>query len=238
MAERWGLERLGFLTLTFSQHVLDPKEAQRRLHSLATHVLNERYAAWLRVFERQKSGRIHYHLLVVVGVDIRTGVDFGAIAQGDYRTSPLALRGEWAFWRRIAKRYGFGRTELLPVRTTSEAAARYVGKYISKHVDARREGDKGVRLVAYSRGAQIARTRFAWAESGQAWRAGVEAFSRAYAANQGLPFAVVKSVGLAKVLGPRWARDWRHVILELGRQALQENEHGAPPAARDPDCQA
>src|SRR5260370_23230730 len=34
---RWGLERTGFLTLTFADHVLEPKEAQRRLNSLATH---------------------------------------------------------------------------------------------------------------------------------------------------------------------------------------------------------
>src|ERR1700730_11420120 len=37
--ERWGIENSGFLTLTFADHVLDPKEAQRRLNSLATHVL-------------------------------------------------------------------------------------------------------------------------------------------------------------------------------------------------------
>src|SRR6202035_3537083 len=82
MVERYGLERVGFLTLTFAQHILEPKEAQRRMHSLATHVLRDRYAAAIRVIERQKSGRIHYHLLVAMADDIRTGADFDAFAEG------------------------------------------------------------------------------------------------------------------------------------------------------------
>ena len=62
----YGIERLGFLTLTFADHVTDAREAQRRFHSLATHVLNTRYRArWIRVLERHESGRIHYHLIVV-----------------------------------------------------------------------------------------------------------------------------------------------------------------------------
>jgi hypothetical protein len=39
---RWGIEKSGFLTLTFADHVLDPKEAQRRLNSLTTNVLRPR----------------------------------------------------------------------------------------------------------------------------------------------------------------------------------------------------
>src|SRR5580658_5145432 len=41
--ERWGIKNSGFLTLTFADHVLDPKEAQRRLNSLTTNVLRPRY---------------------------------------------------------------------------------------------------------------------------------------------------------------------------------------------------
>ncbi|WP_052678194.1 rolling circle replication-associated protein [Escherichia coli] len=75
LCSKFGIENLGFLTLTFRDHVLDPKEAQRRFNSLRTNVLRERYQADIRVVERQKSGRIHYHLLVVIGEDIRTGFD-------------------------------------------------------------------------------------------------------------------------------------------------------------------
>ena len=216
LSDRHGLERLGFLTLTFAEHILEPREAQRRMNSLATNVLNRRYPAWLRVFERQKSGRIHYHLLVVCPADIRSGCDFEAFAARNYQSAGPALRCEWAFWRTTAKCYGFGRTELLPIRSTADAAGRYVGKYIGKHLEAREERDKGVRLVSYSKAARMARTRFSWAESGQQWRAGVEVFARMIADSQGYPLHVLRSVGLRAVFGPRWAYEWRELILSLG----------------------
>ena len=73
LAQKHGLENLGFLTLTFKDHVLDVKEAQRRLNSLLTHIIKPRYQDYIGVLERQKSGRIHYHLLVVIGFDIPPG---------------------------------------------------------------------------------------------------------------------------------------------------------------------
>lgn len=170
--ERHGIETVGFLTLTFKDHVTDPKEAQKRWHSLRTHVLAERYKGSIRVFERQKSGRIHYHVLVATGKDIRTGCDFPAIAKGDYRSANQALREEWTYWRNAAKDYRFGRTELLPIKSSAEAVSRYVGKYISKHIEARIDCDKGVRLVEYSHHSRIANTRFAWVSPGaKLWRA-------------------------------------------------------------------
>jgi len=47
--------------------------------------------------------------------------------------------------------YGFGRSELLPIRTNDEAISKYVGKYIAKHIGERKEEDKGVRLVSTSK---------------------------------------------------------------------------------------
>ena len=38
-SKKHGLENLGFLTLTFKDHVVCVKEAQRRLNSLLTHVI-------------------------------------------------------------------------------------------------------------------------------------------------------------------------------------------------------
>ena len=87
LAETYGVERMGMLTLTFADHVTEPKEATRRLKSLITGVLNPRYLAWVRVFERQKSGRIHYHLIVILREDIKTGVDFAAFQARDYRSA-------------------------------------------------------------------------------------------------------------------------------------------------------
>lgn len=215
LAEKWGLEKLGFLTLTFRDKVLDPHEAQRRFNSLKTNVLAKRYPAVIRVWERTKAGRIHYHLLVVLDQDIRTGVDFKAIANGDYRSAGKVLRAEWAYWRKTAPNYGFGRTELLPVKSTAEGIARYVGKYISKHMSARDECDKGFRLVEYSRGARMASTRFAWAtEGGKYWRTKLALFSRLVGAmhgrEEGIPFGELKNY-----LCPSWAYKYREFIAEL-----------------------
>jgi hypothetical protein len=163
LAARFGVERLGFLTLTFRDHVTDIREAQRRFNSLRTHVLSERYAASIAVPERMLTKRVHFHLIVVCPADIRTGVDFKAIAAGDYRSAGSWLRSEWAFWRRTAPKFGFGRTELLPVRSTTEGIAKYVGKYVAKHIDQRLPEDKGARLVRYTASARQVGTRFAWA---------------------------------------------------------------------------
>ena len=208
--ERWTLERTGFLTLTFADHVTDPKEAQRRMNSLTTHVLKPRYGEAIRVIERQDSGRIHYHLLVKIGADIRTGFDFAAVKKKDYRSAGPAVRAEWAFWRRTAKLYGFGRTELLPIISTAAAVGRYVSGYIAKHFTAREERDKGVRLVSYI-GPRVATVKFAWAgPRGMRWRRGLEALVRALAAAGQIDAASTDA--MRRRYGRRWAWDWRDAI--------------------------
>jgi hypothetical protein len=180
LIEKYGLERIGFLTLTFARHVVAYKEAQKALHSLMTGVLKQRYPEYIIVMERMDSKRIHYHLLVVMAEDIRTGFDFAAVKQGDYRSASDYLRREWKFWRETAPKYGFGRTELLPIKKTAEGVAKYVGKYVAKHIGQRLPEDKGARLVRYSKGASRAGTRFSWVMSPGArmWRAKLGAFCR------------------------------------------------------------
>lgn len=168
---RWCLERVGFLTLTFGDHVVKAREAQRRLNSFLTNEGRGRWLAWIIVFERMKSSRVHFHLLVAMAEDIRTGFDFEAAARKDYRSACPVLRSEWAWLRRVLPGYGFGRSELLPLRKDSEAVALYVGKYIAKAIEKREEKDKGIRLVRYSRGAAVASTRFQFVSKGSSrWR--------------------------------------------------------------------
>jgi len=175
----YGLERIGFLTLTFDRHIVSFKQAQKALHSLMTGVLKHRYPEYIIVMERMTSKRIHYHLLVVVAEDIRTGFDFVAVKRGDYRSASPYLRREWQFWRQTAPKYGFGRTELLPIRKTAEGIAKYIGKYISKHIGQRLPEDKGAKLVRYSKGTNRARTSFQWNSPGaNLWRAKLGAFCR------------------------------------------------------------
>jgi hypothetical protein len=216
--ERHGIERVGFLTLTFAEHILDAREAQRRMHSLVSNVLKPRYREAIRVIERQKSGRIHYHLLVALDDDIRTGVDFNAMfpekgsgMTPDYRSAPTALRREWVFWRATAKRYGFGRTELAPVRSSGQAIGRYVGKYIAKHLEHREERDKRLRLVSYL-GPRVASTRFAWASGGAAqWRLKLSAFVTMLFESGAIGSPTMGAMRLR--FGPRWARLWRDNIM-------------------------
>jgi len=211
--DTYGLSNVGFLTLTFRDHVTDPKEAQRRFHSLKTAILSTRYRAYIRVMEPMKSGRIHYHLLVAMDSDIRTGFDFSAVKNQDYSSANKAIRAEWAFWRRTAPKYRFGRTELMPVRSNSEGIGRYVGKYISKGIESRTEQFKGVRLVEYSRKAKIASTRFQFVTDGSAeWRRKLSIFVHYISDNMGCEPSFD---GLRKVLGSRWSYHWREFILNI-----------------------
>lgn len=205
---KYGVERVGFLTLTFADHVTCAKEAGRRYNSLRTGVLAERYVETICVLERMKSGRIHFHLLVVLPVDIRTGFDFGAASRGDYRSANSQLRAEWAFWRSTARGYGFGRTELLPVKSNEEGLSKYVGKYIAKHVGQREERDRGVRLVRYSRGASIGSNAFMFASvRSKLWRWQVSEFARRN--------GCVDLAALRQKFGPRWAYYQRASIVGI-----------------------
>ena len=96
----YGIERIGFFTLTFADHVTNLREAQRRFRSIRAHVIVKRYERAIVVWERHKSGRIHFHLVVVLKEDIRTGRKFrGVQTQGLPERKSRRLRAEWAFWR-------------------------------------------------------------------------------------------------------------------------------------------
>jgi len=232
LSKKHGLENLGFLTLTFKDHVLCVKEAQRRLNSLLTHIIKPRYQDYIGVLERQKSGRIHYHLLVVIGFDIRTGFDFAGVDAKDYSSANPALRAEWAFWRKTAPAYGFGRTELMPIKSSEEAIGKYIGKYIGKHIESRQAADKGARLVRYSRGAREASTRFQYVSEGsKQWRSKLGAFVHYVAARTGCEPTIE---GVRGVCGPRWCYNHRELILSMPADtqsvgcASAHNDGGTP----------
>jgi hypothetical protein len=168
MAETFGKERVGFLTLTLGdldaggryRNLRDRKEAQRRFHSLLTNVIAERYQCGVTITERHDNKGIHFHLAVVCAQDIRGQMDFDACfppkdARGkptyapDYATANDAIKREWAFWRRVAKLYGFGRHQLQPMRENGEALGHYLGAYLRKDWEHRLPEDKGARCVRY-----------------------------------------------------------------------------------------
>lgn len=205
--EQHGLERVGFLTLTFQDNVRDHKEASRRFNSLNSNFLSTVFGNWMLVKERQKRGAWHYHLLVDCKADIRTGFDFGAVCKRDYSSAPAELRLLWRVLRKELPKYNFGRSELLPIRSNSECMARYVGKYISKHIENRTTEDKGVRLFSCSKGFRVANTNFAWNSVGSwLWRAKLRQFS--------ITHGVCHFEHLKEKFGPKWAWKFAGMIEE------------------------
>lgn len=207
---RFGIQRCGFLTLTFPDQVEDFREAQARFNSLATDYLRKRFGDYVCVVETQKSGRIHYHLLVTCRGDIRTGFDFEAIKRRDYRSASDYLRGLWSDLRETMPKFGFGRSELLPIRTTAGGIANYVGKYLGKAITFRREDMGKARLVRYSQGWRVANAQFAWA-GGKApqWRAGLERIGKANGAQD--------YEGVRTIFGGKWA--W-HLMETMNRRNI------------------
>jgi hypothetical protein len=209
LVREFGIERIGFFTLTFKDHVTDLKEAQKRFRSLRAHVIAKRYQRSIGVWERHKSRRIHFHLVVVLDKDIRSGADFKAFERKNYRSANSNLRAEWSFWRKTCPKYRFGRHELMPVKSNAKGISRYVGKYISKHINQRLPADKGarvVRFIGYKPGMRRVSPRFSWnTANGWLWRHKVAAFAKRHGIN---------GVEQMKMFfGPRWAHQQQEKIL-------------------------
>lgn len=225
--EESGLENVGFLTLTFPSKVLDRKVAQKHWNSFRTHFLAEHFPRYIRVFERQKSGSIHYHVLIDVGQDIRTGINWHELENRNYKSASKALRAIWELLREEAPKYGFGRTELLPVRTNANAMGKYVGKYIGKHFEERLWQDKGVRLVEYSRAARMCSSRFQFVTPGsKEWRAKLRNFAESLGSYLGRE---MQYEDLRQVLGDRWAYNNRGSILASDQPLVHDKPAPARP---------
>jgi len=154
-------------------------------------------------------------LLMALDIDIRTGFDFDQVDKGSYLSASPDLRREWSFWRTTAKKYRFGRTELMPIKSNTEAMAKYVGKYIAKHIDNRIGLDKGARLVRYSKGARAGTTRFQFNSKGSSeWRRKLAIFAQIIQERH--PEVRINSLSdLKQVLGKHWAYNNRQYILDL-----------------------
>ena len=225
LAERYGIERIGFLTLTFAEFV-KLQEAQRRWNSCATNFLREEFVEYMMIAEFTRRGWVHYHLLVVCKEDIRTGFDFTAqyLATSPSYAHMIKERRQWtkkyataaapylrALWKRLRaklKVYGFGRHELLPIKKTGLAVAYYVGKYVSKCVINRRPEAKGARFVRYSQGWKTASVHFAWVTTRSwLWRKKVGILAKQLGA--------VDTDDLQRLCGKHWAYHMKDHIMGL-----------------------
>ncbi len=215
---------VAFLTLTFQKNITDHKKAYKRFRSFNTNYLSkhEKFGEWVCVKERQKRGAWHYHLVVAMSEDIKTGFDFdkyGIWLDGSRRntfpTGNKEIRNLWEDLRENLEKYGIGKIfSLEPIRSNEEAMARYVGKYISKHMGKRDKSDKGVRLVNYSKGWTKNSVKFAWnTENAHEWRKKLALFARMYDCQE--------LYQLSEKLGPGWAYKYQDEIINIFERLSQ-----------------
>ena len=174
MVEKHGLERVGLLTLSFGvpgsgrgsletfllrEQAKDLEFVQGRWHSFCSNVVMKRYQDWICILEPHKDGVWHLHVVVATKEDIRTGTDVETLSnyklpywmrRGKHLRNE-ALAAEWKVLRETVCKYRFGRVELLPIKKTKEAFARYLGKYLTKTFNLIPPGRRH-RLIRYSRG--------------------------------------------------------------------------------------
>jgi hypothetical protein len=237
------------------RNLRDRKKAQRRFHSLMTHELSRHFVCGVTVTERHTNQGIHFHLAVVCQGDIRGNIDFNAcfppkdgrgkpMYKPDYTTANDAIKREWAFFRRICKRYGFGRHQLQPMRENAEALGRYLGEYLSKDWINRLPEDKGARCVRYfghwsktlrSKGERRKvpphNSRFGWmTPRARAWRELVKQVVIVLKYKG----AKIDEQNIKEIIGPKWAwkmaRLFEAVRFEVGdwqdaavRAAIEEH---------------
>lgn len=226
-----GIENCAFLTLTFADNVTDHREASRRFNSLNTHFLSRFYGRWLWVRERQKRGAWHYHIIIECKGDIRTGFDWAEYLQWltDYsngkkrrlKTGNPLLRSLWNLSSRAMQNYGFGRTELLPIRSTEDAVVKYVGKYIEKQIGQRADEDRGVRLTSTSRDFISSSPKFSWNTDGaKKWRQNLALFAQ-------IACGCSDHDDFLQRAPHRWAHRYRNEIMEYDQHVF-ENLPDAP----------
>ena len=201
-----GIDRVLFVTLTFGGGKMGPTVgiAQGSFHRFQKHSLSRHYPGGVKVLERgEKRKRLHFHLLVDAGADVRSGADFAAIGRKDTSSLNRNCKQEHAWLRTNARRFGFGRVvHSLPIKSNEEGVSRYVSKYIAKHMIQRLIEDKRARLCSYWGTARRCRVccslKFSWAGiGGWLFRAKLAALSTLN--------GIKDQDGWFMKFGPRWA---------------------------------
>ena len=76
LINRVGIEHCGFFTRTFKENITSRKEAELRNPFWKSGYASKAFEESISVPQRQTRGAFHYHDIVVVKTDIRTGFDF------------------------------------------------------------------------------------------------------------------------------------------------------------------
>ena len=131
-----------------------------------------------------------------------------------------SLRSWWNYFRQVAKRYGFGRCETLPILSNAQALARYIGAYVSTASNARLVCDAGMRTVRYSfarvpvagyerkSSLRTATVKFSWLDgNGRKWRRGLQLLGTIFELDLD---------GLSRLFGKKFQYHMRRAIFHLG----------------------
>jgi hypothetical protein len=231
-----GIERMGFLTLTFKYKVYSSRKAARFFDKLNRRVLKY-FGRWVRVIEQHKDGAWHYHLLVEMPCDILTGFDFATYkaAQGEYeRSGPSAeyhrllnvatseghpLPPIWKKLRKRLKNYSFKHFELTPIRTNAEAISQYMANGIIEGYASKTPGRPRIRLHATSKKInRRVRGDFSWVSSGAR-------LSRKQYALLGEGFGCNGMEELSERAGKRWAYHLKDEIRALVPLRLTDQQY-------------
>jgi hypothetical protein len=233
---RAGEDRIGVLTLTTADECRSLREFQRRWNSLMTNFVRRLWKSGVWVRERQmRTGNWHGHALVDVGFEIRPGFPFEEVARRNYRNVDHRIRDLWKQLREKAPGFGFGRTELLPIKSNREWAIKYLTSYLGKALLSEKAiGEDKARLFGIWGSVRSVYSRFDWVSARlmrkkKAWLASVhgsadeDAFRRSYIA--GRRFRLGESL-MRVILPEDWYQVRRNGGLEwddLGRQAYEKD---------------
>jgi hypothetical protein len=162
-----GENNVGVLTITTPSECLTAREFQKKWHSFRTNVVKKLFATGMWVRERQqRTGNWHSHAVVDLGRDVKTGFPFDEVQRRRYLNVDPGLRDIWKQLRDKAEAYGFGRTELLPIKHSGKGCARYLTKYLSKSfVSEKIAGEERCRLFGVWGGVRFAYSQFDWVSS-------------------------------------------------------------------------
>lgn len=198
----FGVEKCGFLTLTFGDEVTDVFEASKRFNSFRTGFLCKHTLAYIGVYERHKSGVIHFHFIVAFPEQIlyktvnsvTVVFDHYQVKRRNYTSRNAYLGKLWKLFRETVPKYGFGErgSQILPISSVN-GMAKYLAKYLTKGMKDRRIReikhrdirDKGFRLVRSSRSSykkypwRVCNSLFSWVGGkSREWRKALEAYIR------------------------------------------------------------
>lgn len=172
-----GIDRLLFITLTFSDPLPDRGARETIYEQFKKLILLKIFNYGFTVFDRSETGRPHYHIIGVGGQEIsyRAGFDIKAwdasidfekrwnrsghtdfvaeqqwrVATGAYTASASSdLRSIWSTFAEASARHGFGRINAIPVKD-AVACSFYLAKCITNGFRDNHPDDRGVRRVRF-----------------------------------------------------------------------------------------